>query len=279
MREGHRDRLVQAGPNHPSVKQYLAVKRNRTGVDGAVVLQGVWALRRALDASVRIETVLVVDDALRSDGWEAVVEARARGAQVHSVSERVMARLDDRDGPGGLVAIARLRRRNLDDIALDAKARVVVADGFELAGNLGTLIRCADGAGAAAVLVTDGRIRVTHPLVVKASMGTIFSMPVIETHRVHAARWLRANGFAIVAADPVATLHYRDAPYADRVAVVLGNERNGLDGPWREAADIHVAIPMRGVADSLNVAHAAALVLYEALAQHDGHRVRQHDGQ
>ena len=200
-----------------------------------------------------------------NDADRVLDELRRSGTGAFAVSERVLRRMVDRDGPDGLAAVAHLRRVGLADIAVDATTRVVVADGFELAGNLGTLIRCADGAGASAVVLTDRRIRVNHPRVLKASMGTVLSMPVVDVTRDEALAWLRARGFRVVVADPNADVSYRDADYRGPIAIVLGSERYGVAPVWQDAADVTVSIPMLGVADSLNVAHAAALLLYEAL--------------
>jgi TrmH family RNA methyltransferase len=256
-----------AGVGHPRVRQYRNIKHNRTpSGNTALALEGLWAIRAALAADVPVEVVFICSSLLRGDGVDAVVrDIRAAGGLALEVSERVLRRMVDRDGPDGLAAIAHLPPARLDDVTVDAATCVVVADSFELAGNLGTIVRCADGAGSGAVLVTDRRLRVTHPLVIKASMGTIFSMPVVETDRDSALRWLQARRFRIVAADPAAPQSYRDVDYRGRIAIVLGSERYGLAPFWQDAADACVSIPMLGVADSLNVGHAAALLLYEAL--------------
>ena len=260
-------RLSVAGAESPRVRQFINVKRNRGGAPpGAVTLEGLWALRRALESAVAIETVFVCPVLVRGGDTErAVVRALDRGARVYSVSERVLRRMVDRDGPDGLAALAYLPRCDLDRLAISARSRVVVLDRMELAGNLGAVIRCADGAGASAVILTDRRTRVTHPLAVKASMGTVFSMPVIDAFVDEVVAWARGAGMRIVAADPAAVASYRGPHYDGPVALVLGSERYGLSTEWREAADVLVSIPMRGVADSLNVGHAAALLLYESL--------------
>jgi TrmH family RNA methyltransferase len=236
-----------------------------------VPLEGAWAIGAAVDGRLPIEAVFVCDALVRdADLARRLVSSLCGdGAVALSVSDRVMRRMVDRDGPDGLAALGRMSTRSLSSVALDAHqpARVVVADGAELAGNLGTIIRCADGAGARAVLVTDRRLRVTHPLVVKASMGTVFTTAVVDADRAEALAWLRRRRFRIVAADPAGGSSYRSVAYGDRVAIVLGSEREGLAPFWRDAADVLVSIPMLGVADSLNVGHAAALLLYEALAQ------------
>jgi TrmH family RNA methyltransferase len=238
-----------------------------------VPLEGTWAVGAAADAGVPVEVVFVCEALVRDEALvRRVVASSCRGGALGlSVSERLLRRMVDREGPDGVAAIGRLPARSLSSIAaavgVGRAARVVVADGSELAGNLGTIIRCADGAGASGVLVTDRRLRMTHPLVVKASMGTVFSTPVVDVDRREALAWLRAHGFRLIAADPAAGASYRSVSYGGRVALVLGSEREGLSPFWRAEADVLVSIPMLGVADSLNVGHAAALLLYEALAQ------------
>jgi TrmH family RNA methyltransferase len=202
-----------------------------------------------------------------TEGTRLVEQLAGNGVTVLHVSERVLRRMAERDGPDGLAAIARLRPARLADVVVGSETRVVVADRCELVGNLGTLVRCADGAGAAAVLAVDCPFRLSHPLLVKASMGTLFTTPVVAIDRRATMFWLRRQGFRIVAADPEATVSYRDAEYGSPVAIVLGNERHGLAPEWMAEADLVVSIPMLGVADSLNVGHAAALLLYEALRQ------------
>jgi TrmH family RNA methyltransferase len=255
--------------DHPRVRQFVNVKRNRGNPPAtAVALEGSWALRHALASGVEVESVMACPTLFRGEeSARLVAAARARGARVYEISERVLHRIVDRDGPDGIAAVAHLRCWSLADVSVCPATRVVVLDRMELAGNLGAIIRCADGAGAGAVVLTDRRTRVTHPLAVKASMGTVFSLPVIDTSVDSAVEWARTHGVRVVAADPTPRASYRGDHYGGPAMLVLGSERYGLSDEWRAAADILVSIPMRGVADSLNVGHAAALLLYEALTQ------------
>jgi TrmH family RNA methyltransferase len=189
---------------------------------------------------------------------------------VLTVGESLFHRMTDRDGPDGFAAIARMPVWRLEDVTVTDAVCVVIAADIETAGNLGTLIRTADGAGASAVIVTGGRIRATHPLAVRASIGTAFTMPIVEADPVDVVAWLRQHRFLTVAADPSATRSHRDVFYRRPFAVVVGNERLGLGDVWQEAADAVVSIPMLGTADSLNVAVAGALVLYEAALRTTG---------
>ena len=226
---------------HPLVQQYLDVKRGRSTEPELVAIEGRWALDHARRHGVPVEAVLTTAD----------------------VGAKAMARMTERDGPDDVVALVRVARRTLDDV--QPRRRLLVVDAIERPGNLGTLIRAADGAGADAVLVVDRRVRATHPLVVKASMATSLSMPIVDVGRDEAVAWLVDNGVDTVAADPAATSSYRDVDYGPPAAVVVGNERRGLHPSWRTAPATLAAIPMLGVADSLNVTLAAALLIYEAV--------------
>src|SRR5215469_13971227 len=266
MPKPHRPVLIPVGLKHPRVREFLAVKHHPAsrGLQGAVALEGTWLIRRAMAAGVRLEAVFACP------GLALAGKAVGLGAEGYEVSERVLSRLVDRDGPDGIAALGRARERTLGDIRVGRRTRVMIADGWDLPGNLGTLIRCADAAGASGVLVVEQGFGLSHPLVLRASMGAALAVPVIAIGRRAASVWLRERGFRIVAADPAGGSSYRDIDYRGPLAIVVGSERRGLAREWLESADSIAAIPMLGICDSLNAALAGALFLYEALAQ-DSH--------
>jgi TrmH family RNA methyltransferase len=230
-----------------------------------VALEGTWALRHAVVAQADVEAVFVCPELVRGPATGEVLErARAAGAATFAVSPRLLARMVAREGPDGVAAIAHLPDWALDDIVVGPSARLLVVDGIERPGNLGAIVRCADAAGVAGVILTAPRTRVSHPLTVKASMGSVFTVPVIPVPTHQAIAWVRGHGVTVVAADPAATRSYRVHRYQPPFAIVVGSERHGLTPPWRDAADALVAIPMLGTCDSLNVGHAAAIILFEA---------------
>jgi RNA methyltransferase, TrmH family len=274
MPDPHRPVLTPAGLKHPRVREFLAVKRRPAsrGLPHAVTLEGMWMIRQALAAGVRVQAVFVCPALLQAaEGLALASQAVGLGAEGYQVSERVLSRLADRDGPDGIAALGQACRRTLGDIRVGRRTRVMIADGWDLPGNLGTLIRCADAAGASGVLVVEQGFGLSHPLVLKASMGAALAMPVVAVGRPAAKRWLREHGFRIVAADPAGSRPYRDIDYRGPLAIVIGSERRGLAREWLAAADSIAAIPMLGSCDSLNAAVAGALLLYEALA-HDSHK-------
>jgi TrmH family RNA methyltransferase len=256
-----------AGAQHPRVKQFLSLKRNLKGnPDRLVALEGLWEVQRALDAALALRAFFVCPELLRGDAGRTLAEqVVAGGVHSYQVSEKVFEKLADREGPDGLAAIAALPAFDWSDVTGD---RVVVLDGLEIVGNVGTVIRCADATGAAVVL-TNRRVRLTHPKLVHSSMGMSLTVPVIEAEVDDAVAWLRGNGFRIVCTDAEAAQSYRQADWSGRVAMVLGSERYGISAPWHSAEDVRVRIPMAGRVDSLNVGNAAVLVLYEAWAAQD----------
>jgi TrmH family RNA methyltransferase len=155
----------------------------------------------------------------------------------------------------------------LPDITLPDNPLIVVIEGVEKPGNLGAILRTADGAGAHAVIAADARTDIFNPSAIRASLGTIFGHPVVSSTTPDALAWLTARGVRPIAARVDATTDYADADLRGAVAIVLGSEADGLTGVWSDPRVSAVRIPMRGLADSLNVSVAAAVLLYEAVRQ------------
>lgn len=263
---------VPAGAQHPRVKQFLSLKRNLKGnPDRLVVLEGLWELERAVEAGLELRAFFVCEELLRGDAGRAMAGSVAEsGVHSYSVAARVFERMADREGPDGLAAIAVLPSFSWSSVVgrLGACSLVVVLDGLEIVGNVGTVVRTADAVGADAVVLTNRRVRLTHPKLVHASMGASLTVPTFESGVDEAVAWLREHGFRIVCTDTDAAVSYRRAPYDGRVAIVMGSERYGISAGWHAAEDVRVRIPMAGRVDSLNVANAAVLLLYEVFAAH-----------
>lgn len=197
------------------------------------------------------------------DRWpEIVTAALAADLHVHPVSEEVAGRLS-RDSQG-VLATVRLREPVLADLDLAGASLVAVCEEVTDPGNAGTIVRAADAAGADAVILTSGSVEVTSPKVVRSSAGSLFHLPVVSGVAVGAAvTALRSAGLAVLAADGAGSLDLETSPLVrGRVAWVLGNEARGLSEQAHELADATVRIPLRGRAESLNVAMAATICLY-----------------
>lgn len=253
-----------AGSGHPEVKRYLSL---RSRGSGAIAADGLWSLRRAVEVGAPVEAVFRCPELSRGpEGVKLVGEMEAAGVAAFEVSERLAARMADRDGPDGIFAIVRFAASSLDSLPGE---RLLILDGIESAGNLGTLLRLADAVGAG-VILADSPIRLESPKVLHASMATVLHVPVVRATGDEARAWLRQEEWQVVLADPDCPISYRDAAYGAKTAVVLGSERYGLTGGWPAAISLAVSLPMLGRADSLNVGHAAAVLMYEVLAAQSG---------
>lgn len=260
--------LIPAGLQSPTVKRYLALKNNTSAEPGLTRIEGLNMLWHALTAGVEISSLFVCPTLLRGEVRKDVVQTLiAAGVPAYQISEKVLVHLTEWEGPDGLVAIVRLPHTTLQTLPLQPNAALLVLDNLQIPGNIGTIIRSADGAGIDGVILADCKPRLTHPKTVRASMGSLFSFPVVETTSTEAIAWLKRQDFTIITADPAAALSYRQADYRGRVAVVMGNERNGISSAWSAAQDSSVFIPMAGRADSLNVGSAAVVLLYEMIHQ------------
>ncbi len=259
---------------NPRIKQYLSIKKNtKANPEHLTCLEGLWEVSQALDARLEMRAFFVCPELLKGDAGRSLAH-RVIESGVHSylTSPKVMERIVDREDPDGLAAIAQLPRFSWQDISLRTQNRVVVLDGLEILGNIGTIIRCADGTGADAVIVTNRRARVTHPKLIHSSMGSSFTVPIIEAEVSESVAWFKEHDFKIVTTDTDASLSYREADYRGRVAVVMGSERYGIVREWHDAQDESVFIPMSGRMDSLNVGNAAVLMLYELFYQQEPER-------
>ncbi|MDH5526634.1 MAG: RNA methyltransferase [Nitrospirota bacterium] len=173
------------------------------------------------------------------------------------------------DGPDRLLVVAERPATALDALSPPDPALVLVVEGVEKPGNLGALLRTADAAGAHGVIVCDPACDPYGPNVVRASRGTVFSVPMAVAGAEEIVPWLHKNGIVLIAATPDGTVPYTKAALDQPCAIALGAEHAGVSEVLRAAAAQRVSLPMRGAADSLNVSVTGAVLLYEALRRRD----------
>lgn len=260
---------------NPRVKAVVRLRdRRERDASGLAIVDGIREIRRAIDAGVEVvEAFAAASLATSADATGLIVALNAAGHPVTLVSEPVLVRIAFGDRTDGIVAVIRMPRPTLADIRSPAPPGtplIAVVEGVEKPGNLGAILRSADGSGLDAVVAADPRTDLANPNVIRASLGTIFARPVVEASTPDTLAWLRANGLTIVAARVDGAVDYADQDFRGPVAIVLGAEAGGLSGAWR-AADVRaVRLPMLGVADSLNVSATAAVLFYEARRQRSG---------
>ncbi len=254
---------------NPRVKAAIALRdrreRDRTG---QTLVDGAREVRRALDAGVEVVSVFVCEPLLAGVDARAALDTLAeRGVQMQATSEAVFAKLAFGSRAEGLVAIVRIPSTSLDGLHLPEAPLVVVVEGVEKPGNIGAVMRSADGAGADALIAASPRSDLFNPNAIRASAGTVFSVPLASAASGVVETWLRHAGLRIVAARVDASRLYTEVDLRGPVALVLGAEADGLTDAW-DGDDVEaVRLPMLGAADSLNVSVSAAILLYEARRQ------------
>lgn len=257
---------------NPRIKAVCALKnRANREREARAVVYGVRESQRALEAGARVIECLWCRDYFRSPEAEAVVESlAAAGGESLEVARDAFDKLAYGDRQDGVVSVFETPERTLAGLELPANPLVAVLEGFEKPGNLGAVLRSADGAGVDAVVVVDPKIDLFNPNAIRASVAAVFQANVVVAAASEALQWLRENQLAIWATRPDARGMYWDVDFKQPGAIVLGGEAEGLTDAWQTAGVTPVALPMHGVADSLNVSATAAILFYEALRQRSG---------
>ncbi|MFC4334252.1 TrmH family RNA methyltransferase [Salininema proteolyticum] len=261
-----RPKLISSAQN-PEVKKIAGLKKRRERrKSGLTVVEAGAELRPALAAGARLRTLYyapdLVDDA---DREEFLSHAEERSLPVVEVGPEAFAKMAYRESPDGWLATADLPDGDLADIAPGPEPLVLLAEGVEKPGNLGAILRTADGMGADAVIAVDSVVDWGNPNVVRASKGMVFSVPLASAALEETLAWLAERDVRILAATPEGAVDYTAADYSGGVAIAVGAEHSGLTGELAGAASQRIVIPMLGNADSLNVSTSLAIIAYHAL--------------
>jgi TrmH family RNA methyltransferase len=254
---------------NPRVKAAAALRdRRERDRSGLTLVDGARELRRALDAGVTVVEVFVCEPLIAGpDARAALDRLRADGTTLQPTSQAVFAKLAFGQRAEGLVAVVRIPTVGLDDLKLPDRPLLLVVEAVEKPGNLGAILRSADGAGADAVIAASARTDLFNPNAIRASAGTIFSVPLGAGTTAETREWLTTRGIRVVAARVDAARRYTEIDLAGPLALVVGAEAEGLSDAWNAQGVEAVRIPMLGIADSLNVSVSAAILLYEARRQ------------
>ena len=256
---------------NPRVAAVAALRdRRERDRQGLTIVDGAREVRRAIDAGVEVVEVFVCEPLLAGPDARAAIDALEQaGTRPVTTSEGVFEKLAFGERAEGLLAVLRIPDLSLDRLTLPASPLVVVIEGVEKPGNVGAALRSADGAGADALIAASPRTDLFNPNAIRASAGTVFTVPLAAAPSADVRAWLKDRGLRVLAARVDADRNYTDADLRGPLAVVLGAEADGLTDAWSGPDVEPVAIPMHGVADSLNVSVSAAVLLYEARRQRD----------
>lgn len=256
---------------NPKIKNAIKLQdRKERDTTGLFLIEGYRELKRAVDSgNVIFESLFICPEFFLGSNEQELIASM--NAKTYVCNQAVFSKLSYRDRPDGLVAIAHQMNRKLHYlfplINPSKTPLLLIAEAIEKPGNLGTILRSADAVGIDGVIVCDKCTDIYNPNVVRASVGTLFTIPVVEATSAETLLWLQEKKIQVVAATPSASLEFTEADFTAPLAIVVGTEQLGLSEIWMQASDIKVKIPMKGIADSLNVATATTLLLYEVLRQ------------
>jgi TrmH family RNA methyltransferase len=256
-------------PANPRIRATAALRdRREREWTGRIVIDGARELLRALDGGVTVETIYACPERCRSAACIELLERLGPDdPRLVRIAEPALRRIAFGDRAEGVVGVAVRPALDLAALQLPADPLIVVVEGIEKPGNLGAIVRTADGAGADAVVVADPLTDVHNPNAIRASLGTIFSVPLAAAPSDEVLARLRAGGERIVVARVDGAVAYTDVDLRGPVAIVVGSEAGGLTPAWDGPDVVAARLPMLGAADSLNVSAAAAVLLYEARRQ------------
>ena len=261
--------MITSRENHLIKKIYRLHTAAGRKKKGQYFIEGVRSVLQSLEAKAPVEEVVYSRQVHRIPGGGELVERLENaGVKVVEISESLYETITDTENPQHIMAVINMQEYRLEDITAASDLLLVIVDGLQDPGNLGTIIRTADAAGVHGVVLLKGTVDPYNPKTVRSTMGSVFSIPVIrenDTEGLFAG--LHGLGVRLVAASPEGDTSYWDIDYRGRTGIIIGNEANGISEIARKSSDISAVLPMIGGAESLNAAVACGILLYKALEQ------------
>ncbi len=257
------------GSRNPLIKGVRALK-SKSGRDekGLFFIEGARFVAEALKERVSILYAVLSETFSSGGGSEELLgKLNASAFDCYVIPDRIFASISDTQTPQGILAVLSLERKQLKN-ALPSNGLFVILDTIKDPGNMGAIIRTADAAGCAGVIVTDGCVDVFNPKVLRSTMGSIFHVPVYHCGSIiEAMNIVRKSGFMLCASRAEGAVSIYEADLSGQVAMIVGSEAEGIGTETAENSDLLIKIPMEGRAESLNASVAAGIIIFEVMRQ------------
>jgi TrmH family RNA methyltransferase len=255
--------FIESAANQ-KIKDILKLsKASERKKQGVVLVEGRKELEMALKAGLPLLEVFYCADF----GGQDPLSFGVGKEKIIGVSQKVFEKMTYREKPDGYLAVFTEEEKKLSDVRLSQNALVLILEATEKPGNLGAIARTANAAGVNLIIVNDPQVDVHHPNAIRASIGSIFDLPVVKATREETIAYLKENKIISYATSKRGKKDFYEFDYSKGIAFVLGAEHSGLSEEWREGADEYINIPMTGIVDSLNLSVSAAVLLFEAVRQ------------
>ena len=257
--------------SNPRIRNILKLQANSRDrrEQNLFVIEGYREICRAQASGIEIRELYVCPELDRQGRSEELFE-QDKSMLLTEVGVNAFSRIAYREGSDGLIALAVPRNLKLNDLKLSVNPLILILESVEKPGNLGAIMRTADAAGIDAVIVCDPLTDIYNPNAIRSGVGCIFTRQVVICTSSEAIEWLRNKKIKIFAAalsDKALIYHQMD--FRVPTAIVMGTEASGLSSEWLEKSDSQIIIPMKGIADSMNVSTSAAVLVFEAVRQRE----------
>ena len=266
MLEKYKGKVEHIGSQHIVMHHIKHIQKNISNdFERFLLAEGMWAHQKLLKTELNIRWFLICPELVYSnEGMELAESFINRAEETLIVSKKLFEKISDRDGPDGFVSIVQIPNFEINKLVLKDNALILILDGLENPGNVGTILRSCDGAGVNAVFVCNKKARLTNTKLLKSSMGAIFTIPIMEFADTNKCiKWVKAHNFNVYLADTRADKTYKEFDYVGNTVLVVGSERYGISEEWYTCNPQLISIPMLGACDSLNAGVAASILTYE----------------
>lgn len=261
--------MIISSHNNPRIKEIRSLRhRQEREQTGLFFIEGIRLVTEAGQLGADIEALVVAPELLKSQFGQEVVRAeQERGTSCIEVTADVFRSISVKDGPQGMGAVVRQHWESLDQVRLSSRDYWVALDAAQDPGNIGTIMRTGDAFGSVGVILLGNCADPYDPTALRASMGAIFSQRLVKANFADFAHWKQRHDYCVIGTSKAAPHDYRKVSYPLPMVLLMGSERLGLSSEQQALCDLMVGIPMVGRSDSLNLAVAAGIVLYEVFYQ------------
>lgn len=249
------------------IREVKALKQKRYREEkNMFFIEGIRFVEEALKEGIKIHKILVSDKLSDTNHGSEILEMVINGGySVFTLPHKLFMEVSDTQNPQGILAVLPIKNFSIEDI-YDDKNFFIILDSIQDPGNMGTIIRTADAAGATGVIVSKGCVDVYNPKVLRSTMGSVFHVPICVSEDIfEVMESMKKRNIKICASHLEGNYDYFEMEYKKSIAIVIGNEANGISEKVKNYADILVRIPMPGRAESLNASVAAGILMYEVL--------------
>ena len=258
--------IIQSQKN-PRIKNFQHLqKAHERRKQNVFMVEGLFEIEKMLLKDYTVQSVFFCPELIEFKEVNRIFSGH-HVEELFEVSKEVYQKIAYRENSGGIIALAQPKTHRLSDLQLPQNPLLLILESVEKPGNLGAMLRTADAAGIDAVIVCDTQTDLYNPNTVRSSIGCLFTVPVALADSTSTIQWLNEKNIQIFCTYLQASVPYHTVDYSKASAIVMGTEATGLTETWVKAATQNIIIPMRGIADSMNVSTAAAVVIFEACRQ------------